>query len=78
MRDFINAQIEGHARSIALQALPAPLELNQDVEERPAWGLDCYTYRYTCDLDSEEQLDARSLRFQNKLAATNRERPMLA
>lgn len=44
-RDYVTTQIEEHARSIALQTLPRPLQLNVDVEERPAWGLDCYTYR---------------------------------
>ena len=45
VRAFVSRSFEEHARSFELEALPAPLLMGVDVEERPAWGLDCYTYK---------------------------------
>lgn len=44
-RKYVLQQIEAHARSLNLQSLPPPLCLGVNIEERPAWGMDCYTHR---------------------------------
>jgi len=45
VRAFVSRRFEEHARSIELAALPPALQMGVDVEERPAWGLDCYTHK---------------------------------
>ena len=46
LNDFVNQKLEESARSIVIDTLPQALQIGIDVEERPAWGLDCFTYKY--------------------------------
>lgn len=48
-RDKICQQLANHSRSLKVEKLPPPLHLGLDVEELPAWGLDCYTHRQVCE-----------------------------
>lgn len=38
-------QLRDLSRNLQVETLPPPLRLGIDLEERPAWGLDCYTHR---------------------------------
>ncbi len=46
-----------HARSMALAEAPQWLRLGVDVEERPAWGIDCFTHRCYCQGSPSWSLD---------------------
>ena len=49
-------QLEALVRCVHLSSLPPQLRMGEDVEELPAWGLDCYTHRWEADLSKALQV----------------------